>query len=245
MHVFHVPLDMSSLISCSYFLFIAHTNLIQVQDVELISHALGWKEFSIVGHSMGAAIGLLYAGTFPEKTSGLFLIDGIVPVQDSEDKACENLRQSILKYAMVGKKQRAEPSLEAAEAKLLASNAALTPASARQLLRRGAIASDGGYRFTRDIRVRLPPPIRLTQNMVNSFIARVSCDVLLVVAENGLHSVVSDREKKQAELLQQTCKSFEVVRVPGTHHVHMNDASVVAPHFQLFLQQQLALSAKL
>lgn len=217
-----------------------------VQDVELISNALGWKEFALVGHSMGAAIALLYAGTFPEKVSGLCLIDGIVPLQDAEDKARENLRQSILKHAQLGTRPaRVEPSLEAALAKLLRSNAALTPAAGEQLLRRGATACDGGYAFTRDLRVRLPSPLRLTERMTSSFIAHVACDVLMVVAEGGLHTIISDRERRQVETLQKAARSFTLVRVPGSHHVHMNEPEVVAPHFVRFLEQQVTVAAKL
>lgn len=187
---------------------------------------------------MGAAISLMYAGTFPEKIGSVCLIEGIVPVQEQEDKACEILRQSILTNAkLLGKKQRLEPSMEAAEAKLLSSNAALTPKSAHQLLRRGAIACDGGYKFTRDLRIKIPSPFRMSERMVSSFIANVTCEVMLVVADNGLHAAISDRERRQVELLRTSASSLDVVRVPGTHHVHMNDPEIVAPHFVRFLER--------
>ncbi len=188
---------------------------------------------------MGAAISLIYTGTFPEKISRVCLIEGIVPIQDSEDKACDILRQSILQRATLSSKRhvRVEPSLEAAEEKLLASNNALTKESAHLLLKRGAIACQGGFKFTRDLRVRLPPAFRATERMVNSFISRVSCDVMLIVAESGLHSGVSDRERRQVELLSKSARSFELVRVPGTHHVHMNDPHMVNPHVLRLLER--------
>ena len=184
-----------------------------MQDVEHITHALGWKHFALLGHSMGAVISVMYAGTFPEKVTKLCLLDGVVPLQDTEDKARDNLRSSILTHATVSaKKNRFEVSMEAAEARLLGSNPGLTPASAKLLLRRGATACDGGFRFTRDLRLRLPSKYRLTEEMVNSFVRHVACDVMLVVADSSMNNeMMGERERREVELLQRSAKSFEVV----------------------------------
>lgn len=188
-----------------------------------------------MGHSMGAGICLMYTGTFPEKVAALCLVEGFVPLQELESRACENLRDFILVHgAMAKKKQILEPSMEAAEKRLQDSNRHLTPASVHQLLRRGAIACDGGYKFTRDLRVRLPSALRLSEAMVNSFIQRVSCDVMLIGADNGHVGVVGERERRQLDLLGRVT-SLEIVTVPGTHHVHMNEPDVVAPHIVRFL----------
>ena len=42
-----------------------------------IQEALGWEKSHVLGHSMGANIGLLYAGSFPERIDRLALIEGI------------------------------------------------------------------------------------------------------------------------------------------------------------------------
>ncbi len=209
--------------------------------------ALGWKHFALIGHSMGASVSMLYAGTFPEYVTKLVLVDGAVPLQASEDKARETLRLSILSHSSVrsSKVGRIETSMDAAEARLLDSNPALTLAAARRLLERGATACEGGYRFTRDIRVRFPSAFRLSEEMVNSFIRHVSCDVLMIMAEGStLHEVVGDRERRQFELLAKCARSFELVRVPGSHHVHMNDPAAVGPHVRRFLEAE-PLTAKL
>lgn len=207
----------------------------QLYDVDHITHVLGWNQFTLLGHSMGGAISAMYAGTFPEKISALCLIEGIVPIQENEERACEHLRLTINQRAALMKKSPPpEPTLASAEKKLISSNPALTPASARLLLQRGAIACENGYQFTRDLRVRLPSALRPTETMVNSFIKRISCNAMLIIATNGHSAVVGDRERRQVALLERTT-TLETLTVPGTHHVHMNEPEVVGPHVARFL----------
>jgi pimeloyl-ACP methyl ester carboxylesterase len=44
---------------------------------------------------MGAGVGLLFAGTFPEKVGKLVMIEGLGPVTADAEKCAKNLRRSI------------------------------------------------------------------------------------------------------------------------------------------------------
>ena len=50
-----------------------------VLDVEHIRIALGLEKMSLVGHSLGAIISILYAATYPERVDKAFTIDSIIP----------------------------------------------------------------------------------------------------------------------------------------------------------------------
>lgn len=39
-----------------------------------------WRKISIMGHSLGAAIGFLYAASYPDDTDMLIAIDTVAPV---------------------------------------------------------------------------------------------------------------------------------------------------------------------
>ena len=68
--------------------FVAHINEVVVK--------LDWDQFHVVGHSLGAGIGMMYAGCYPEKVEKLILIDGMIaPLIPPEESAAKNLRRAI------------------------------------------------------------------------------------------------------------------------------------------------------
>lgn len=66
-----------------------------VSYVHAVIDQLGWQAPSIVAHSMGAFIGTLFAGCFPERVHKLVLIEGLVPLTAEASLTATNLRKSI------------------------------------------------------------------------------------------------------------------------------------------------------
>ena len=57
---------------------------------------LKWEKCSIVGHSLGAALTTLFAGTYPEIVEKIVLIDGFAtPMTQPSERAASNLRRAI------------------------------------------------------------------------------------------------------------------------------------------------------
>ena len=48
--------------------------------------------FGLLGHSMGAGMAMLYAGTFPERVAGLVMLDLWKPVSRRPDEVVERTR---------------------------------------------------------------------------------------------------------------------------------------------------------
>lgn len=47
-----------------------------VRDIFCVAKALNWSKFHLIGHSLGASISSLFAGTFPEQVCSLTLVEG-------------------------------------------------------------------------------------------------------------------------------------------------------------------------
>ena len=52
---------------------------IDIGEVISVADQMGWDRFSLIGHSRGAAIAGLIAGTYADRVAQLALIDGYVP----------------------------------------------------------------------------------------------------------------------------------------------------------------------
>ena len=68
-----------------------------VDDVMNATETLGWSKFGLVGHSLGAGIASILAGTFPDRVTDLVLIDGIGPIANVPGDAPKQLRQALIK----------------------------------------------------------------------------------------------------------------------------------------------------
>lgn len=62
------------------------------QDVHTVVNKLGIQEFILVGHSLGGAVAVSYAGTYPKRVAGLLLVD---PSGDSTQMPVDEMQQYI------------------------------------------------------------------------------------------------------------------------------------------------------
>ena len=61
-----------------------------------IMDALEWDKCNIVGHSLGASLGALFAGSHPDRVQKLAMIDGFTsPLTQPAERAAVNLRKAI------------------------------------------------------------------------------------------------------------------------------------------------------
>ena len=199
-------------------------------EVVAVADTLGWKRFSLLGHSMGAGISTLVAGTFPERIHKLVLLEGAGPLAAEASRAPEQLASALEDEARVAAASpRIFPDLETAiEARLRDSD--LDTESATLLVKRGSEAVEGGVRFTHDPRLKTRSRTRLTENQVLAFLSAITCPVLAVRALQGWpfpEEVVRARLEKIQHL--------ETAEIEGGHHVHLTHPERVAPAIKRFL----------
>lgn len=195
--------------------------------------ALEWETFSILGHSLGAGVGVTTAAVFPERIESLMLIDGIGPVSSESDDAPLRLRRSIERYAMIrGRTTTVYPDLETAvKARVQAGD--LHIESARLLVERNIREVEGGWSWRSDPRLLLPSALYLTEDTVLEFLGVVEAPTLLIRATNG---VLAKRPRTAAR--QAAIKNLTTRDVEGGHHVHLDDPAPVASALTEFMKGQ-------
>lgn len=190
-----------------------------VDDVLAVVTELGWERFSLLGHSMGAGIGVLLAGSFPERIHRLLLLDGIGPWPAEPAQGPDILREALLEWqAWEPRPERVFSDFEAAVTARRRGFTPLSEQAARLLCGRGVKEVPGGYSWTLDRRVRQHSPLRFTEPQAQAFLARIEAPLLLVRAEPAFPGAAVMFEERW-----KVVRNGTVQAVAGSHHLHLEE----------------------
>ncbi|XP_054724139.1 probable serine hydrolase [Uloborus diversus] len=220
-------------------------------DIKRIVDYLKWDSFSILGHSLGGTLALLYCSVFPENVSNLILLDIIKPASRTPDKLPDVTRTGIENLLQIEKKLSAQApvySVQEAKKRLISGMFnEITDESADILLKRGSKLSNcgKGVVFSRDIRVKMTEDLqKFSHEDLMAYMKRVQCNTLIIIGKKSI--IFKSRTPEVLDdfinLYKQNCKSFKMVEVDGNHFVHLNNPELVAPHINEFLATQVNVS---
>ncbi|XP_018520582.1 serine hydrolase-like protein [Lates calcarifer] len=222
-----------------------------VADVQRVVDALHLHKFSIIGHSMGADIAGMYSALYPEMVDALILLDGygFLPTDPKEiSKVMRQGMDEMIQFEKITEEERRVYTYEKAVERLLAANPTLSEQSAHILLERGLVQVEGGFVFSRDLRVNFKNILRISLEQSLEMQSRSQAPALVVLSEKGFDRIFSEpAQKKFTPTLLQSLqdRNHKVVTVPGDHHIHLNNPEVVAPFVSDFLRTKvLSSSAK-
>ncbi len=202
-----------------------------IPDVVAAADALGWERFTLMGHSMGAAIASLTAGTYPDRVDALVLIDGLAPVTTQPGDVPGTLRSFIDQQRRLGKKTpKPYPSIDVMVERLYRVVADLTPETARLIVERQAKEVDGGYTWSYDPRLRRTSSMRFSPEHVDAFLRAVEAPALFVRPRDGIP--IPPELIERALTLLGNARIFEM---DGKHHAHMDAPEDVARAILEFL----------
>lgn len=205
-----------------------------VPDVVSAADQLGWDRFVLMGHSMGAAISTLVAGTFPERVERLVLIDGLAPIATEAEDVPKTLRQYIEQVRRAGlKSARPYADLDTMVSQLSRLVPDLTPDTARLLVARGNRQVAGGVTWSYDQRLRRSSSMRFSPAHVDAFLRAVECPTLFIRPRNGIP--IPSHMIERAYTLIGHMQKFEC---EGRHHVHMDRPIEVAQAILDFLSRE-------
>ncbi len=193
-----------------------------VADVIMVADQLGWQEFHLVGHSRGAGVSTMLAGTFAERVQSVNLIDGGIPMIAPSTEAPQQLRKSIeQRLAFNNRPSRIYPSKQLAAEVRGGQMWPLSEAASMALVEQGMQSVEGGWQWQSDRRLNLASQARLSFNQVKAYVDAIDVPIKMIAASDGIFS-------RFPELRQtlETGSAFDIVEFAGTHHLHMEAESV-------------------
>ncbi|MGR6874631.1 alpha/beta fold hydrolase [Pseudomonas sp. HK3] len=201
-----------------------------VEDVEHILDALQWKHCHVIGHSMGAAMATLYAGTFPHRLRSLTLIEAIGPMAGDIKTAPERLAQAIVSMKKHNTEQKSRHDTQGFIHARMNGPLKLSAPSAEKIVERGLTKTEQGYAWANDKRLRYTSMMRLPEEVITRFIASITSPVLGVFATDGLFT-----EKKVNERWRNISAKHELHWLDGGHHLHLDgDVTAIASIIEAF-----------
>ena len=202
--------------------------------VQLLSH-VGEKPVTLVGHSLGGAIVLTYAGIYPESVVKLVAIEGLGPPPSMlKDRPIEERMGEWITtmQQLPTRRPRQYASTAEAEARMREANPHLSPEMARHLTIHGTMRmEDGSYTWKFDNYVRAWPPHKYDLDGVRRLWSRIACPTLLV---RGKESWAED---PVADGRAASFADYTYAEIDGAGHwVHHDQFEVFMNHVESFLE---------
>jgi len=207
-----------------------------VPEIFAIADRLGWEKFALLGHSRGAIISVIAAGTFPERISHLALIEGALPDLTNSEDAPRQLASSIKGInARLGKNLTSYPDVASATKARENGMFPLSHQAAKLLTERGLKQSEHGYHWSSDQRLLAPSAVKFLPEQMSAFISQITCPISLVLGEEGMPKLFSSYISSL-----KTYPKINFTILPGGHHLHMEqEVAEVAAIFNSFFARKI------
>lgn len=203
----------------------------EVDEVMQVAEQLGWDNFVLMGHSRGAGIASIVAGTFPEQIRKLVLLEGGVPMPMSPEGSPENLAKSIQAgQKLAGTVGTLFTTREAAISARADGFMKVDIQTAEILANRSLKNESGGYRWHADARLK-GPSFKLIDSQIKAFLSNISAPTLLCLADNGILLDIRFAQPHIDEI-----PKLEKLNLQGGHHFHLEGAEAdIADRINEFL----------
>jgi pimeloyl-ACP methyl ester carboxylesterase len=192
-----------------------------ISDIMAVADAMGWERFALLGHSRGAVISGLVAGTYPERISHVALIDGFIPMPADAQGTAQHLAKALHEYRRYGS---SSPTLfrdyESAVRGRINGFLPLQYEAAVTLAERGVVETEQGFFWRNDQRLKAASHVKLSKDHLQSFFTAISAQVLLIQAENSQFKP----DRQQTEVFS-WIPQMQIHKVPGSHHLHLEEAA--------------------
>lgn len=156
-------------------------------DIAQLLHQTKLAPVKIIGHSLGAAITLRYAGLYAKNVTKVVAIEGMGPPPHRRDDRKELTTQDRLNRwidqlrDLSGRVPRRYATLEEAWNRMQEANPHLTPDQARHLTIHGVNQNeDGTYSWKFDNYIRASPPFTMPSAASAELWAAIECPTLLI-----------------------------------------------------------------
>lgn len=194
-----------------------------------VAEQLGWKDYHLLGHSMGGCIAPFAAVASPQSIKSLMFIDAAGPMTETAGQLPQRLERfhRELKKFQSHQSRVFEKKEHAVESRLKANKMDAT--SAALIIERQLEKTDQGYRWRFDGKLRAASATYFTEEQVNAVLSAVTCPVQCILAKDGY--LQEQRYKDRLKCIE----NLDLITLPGNHHLHMDTPQVVATEINRFL----------
>lgn len=202
-----------------------------VYDVSVLAQNLP-RPLTLVGHSLGGAIALQYAGTFPKEVDKVVAIEGWGPPEIEMAPAHRRMQHWIDHLReMERRKPKRYATREEATKRMIEANPHLTPEMARHLTLYGTrMNEDGTFSWKFDNYVRIRSPYQFNLDDASDIWGQITAPALLI---KGAESWAPDPDKSSRAA---GIRNHETVIVENAGHwVHHDQLPKVMEHVLRFL----------
>jgi pimeloyl-ACP methyl ester carboxylesterase len=193
-----------------------------VLDLANLIDAIGPGPVTLVGHSLGGSVTVMYSGVYPERVRKLVSIEGLGPppamVERMRARPPHERMQDWVRQMrdLSGRQPRRYPSLEAAAKRMREENSFLSEEQALHLTAHGVNRNeDGSYSWKFDNYTRNFAPYRFDVDDMRTLWERVTCPTLLI---RGADSWASDPIADGRAAVFQNARSITIPK--AGHWVH-------------------------
>lgn len=213
---------------------IAYNFVDSLLAIQRLARHFKWDKFSFIGHSLGGAMGMLYAGTFPERVEKLVCLDVIRSIPTLTETLDRRLRKAVgkmLKYedAILAGPEKPISYEMAVERTVSSTFGSINEKACDILFKRGLRKVDGGYVFARDRRLLTAPLSFIAKEHQLVLAHKVTADVLIIKCSEGPYFETPEDYLEHIEALKTKSKNVRYVHVEGKHHVHLTEPERIAP----------------
>jgi len=214
----------------------------EIASIYAIADEMGWSEFSLMGHSRGAMISLLMAGTYPQRITQLIMIDAllppIVPAEDAQARMVNSLNELHRRLKRVSLYDTYDDAIFARANSRFGN---IQTSTAERLAARGLHKVGQQYQWHADGKLWALSNIGLSLAMVQSFVDKITAPSHLLLGRQGLMQGNSEQSKYLVAFEQVvSALSINIHEFDDGHFLHMEkSAHRVAETINSFLLDRI------
>ena len=188
-----------------------------VLDLAQLMNAIETKPSTFIGHSLGGAVVLQYAGVFPERVRAVVAIEGLGPPPSmiQENAAHQRMRNWIeMMQALARRRVREYATLDDALRRMREANPHLIPDQARHLTIHGVRRNENGtYSWKFDNHVHATSPYLFNLKDASEIWGRIASPCLLVRGDESPWAGEPERDGRLRAF-----HDARSVMIPGAGH---------------------------
>lgn len=204
-------------------------------DIIGVANQLGWEQFALLGHSMGAGVSLMTTSAFQDRVTKLMLVDSFGPPLIAAEEIPNLMKSSVNKILAVDPNRMPVYADEAAAMETRFKLGGLSREGVATLCSRGLKEVEGGVTWRTDPRIKIQNAQRLSKSQGNVVVQNIKTPICVVMADDGFPW---DRELVKERM--SLAKDLERHDLPGHHHIHMEPGTreQIAEIFMKFLNRE-------